>query len=200
MPSRSHRRSGPLLKWLNRRKKSAEPLTGVFFRVAGPRHTTADEIVSGMGAFIAGGRWNPIREMKVVYLSREPETALRESLEHFRYHRLPISNALPKVTVAVEVKLERVLDLTKPEISSQMPIGIPEFLAEDWRALMSRGVESGSQALGWAAFSAGFQGLFVPSKPDPDGVNILVFPENLTRTSRLEVMNASELDKLGKPP
>jgi RES domain-containing protein len=152
MPRRPHPRSADLLKWVNRRKTSSESLTGEFYRVAGPHHTTADEIVSGVGAFIAGGRWNPIDEMKVVYLSREPETALSEALENFRYHGLPISNALPKVTVAIALKLDRVLDLTKAAIASGMPIGMAEFLAEDWRALMARDVEAGSQALGWAAF------------------------------------------------
>ena len=175
MPGSPHPRSAELLKWLSRRKNSAKPLKGEFCRVAGPRHTTADQIVSGMGAFIAGGRWNLIGEMKVVYLSQEPETALKEALENFRYHGLPISNALPKVTVAVAVKLERVLDLTKAAIASRMPIGMAEFLAEDWRALMARGVEPSSQALGWATYSAGFQGSIVPSKPDANGVNLLVF-------------------------
>jgi RES domain-containing protein len=187
----AHPRSAELLSWLNRRKQSAKPLAGEYYRVAGPRHTTAGEIVSGVGAFIAGGRWNPIGEMKVVYLSKEPETALRESLASFRYHNLPISDALPKITVAVAVKLERVLNLSKHAT-------VTEFLGEDWRALMARGVEAGSQALGWAAFAAGLQGLIVPSKPDPTGVNLIVFPENLTRRCRLEVMNAAELDKLGK--
>ena len=71
------------------------------YRVAGPRHTTAAEIVSGEGAHLGGGRWNPVGQMKVVYLSRDPETAMKEALEHFRYHALPISAALPKVIVAV---------------------------------------------------------------------------------------------------
>jgi hypothetical protein len=73
-----------------------------------------------------------------------------------------------------------------------------ELLAEDWRALMSNNAESGSQAVGWATFAAGFQGLKVPSKPDPGGVNVLIFPENLTRNCRLQVLNAKDLEKLGK--
>lgn len=101
-----------------------------------------------------------------VLLPQEPETATHEALEHFRYHGLPISSALPKVMVAVRVKID---------------------------------MESASQALGWAAYAAGFQGLRVPSKADPKGANVLVFPQNLTRRCRLEVMNADDLDKLGKP-
>src|SRR5262245_64156948 len=199
MPRRPHLRSAIFLKWFSRQRHLALPVDGEFYRVAGPRYTTADDIVSGMGAFIAGGRWNPIGEMKVVYLSQEPETAMTEALEHFRYHLLPISQALPKVMVAVAVRIDRLLDLTDPAVVAGLPIPMAELLAEDWRALMATKVEPGSQAVGWATFAAGFQGLKVPSKPAPDGINLLVFPENVTRQCRLEVLNASDLEKLGKP-
>ena len=112
MALKQHPRSADFLKWFTTNKKEATPLEDIFFRVAGPRHTTAAEIVSGIGAQKAGGRWNPIGEMRVVYLSREAETALREAFEHYRYFNLPVSQALPKVVVSVAVKLERVLDLT----------------------------------------------------------------------------------------
>lgn len=199
MPRGSRPRSAVFLKWFSRTRSLAQTLDMEVYRVAGPRHTTANDIVSGVGAFLAGGRWNPIGEMKVVYLSQTPETAMMEALEHCRYYGVPISNAFPKVTVAVSVVLERFLDLTDANLFASLPISILELIAEDWRALMSRNLESASQSLGWAAFAAGLQGLRVPSKPDPAGVNILIFPENLTSTCSLEVLNADDLDKLGRP-
>jgi RES domain-containing protein len=137
--------------------------------------------------------------MKVVYLSRQPETAMTEALEHFRYHQLPIAPALPKVLVAVAVRLDRLLDLTDPDVARGLPVAMAELLAEDWRALMAGGVEPGSHAVGAAASAAGIQGLMVPSKPAPGGVNLVVFPENLDRHCHLEVLNAKDLEKLGKP-
>jgi RES domain-containing protein len=198
MPRQLHHRSAPLLKWFARNQNLAQPFDAELYRVAGPRHTTAAAIVSGMGAFLVGGRWNPVGEMRVVYLSSEPETATQEALEHFRYNRIPISHGLPKVIVAVHVKVERFLDLTDAAISASLPVAMPQLLAEDWRARLAKNLESASQAVGWAAFTAGFQGFKVPSKPDPKGTNVLVFPENLTRTCRLEVLNADALEKLGK--
>lgn len=200
MTFRPHPRSSALLKWLRRTTHAVHVLEGEYYRVAGPRHTTGSEIVSGTGAFIAGGRWNPVGEMKAVYLSRKPETAMKEALEHFRYHGLPISTGLPKVVVAVAVRINRLLDLTAQDSTAALPIPMPDLLAEDWRALMASRMESGSQAVGWAAFTAGIQGLMVPSKPDPTGLNLVVFPENLDRDSRLEVLNARDLEKLGQPP
>jgi RES domain-containing protein len=197
MPS-PHPRSAAFLKWFSLKRDRAQELDIEAYRVAGPRHTTASEIVSGTGAYLAGGRWNPVGDMKVVYLSHSPETATREALEHFRYYGLPISSALPKVIVAVRVKIERCLDLTDPAIAFDLPISIPELLAEDWRAMMARNAEPASQAVGWAAFATGFQGVKVPSRPDPTGTNLLVFSELLLKGNQLEVLNAEELDKLGR--
>jgi len=169
------------------------------YRVAGPRHTTAAEIVSGTGAFFAGGRWNAPQSMNVVYLSRAPETAVHESNEHRRYYRLPLWEAMPKVMVAVRVDTEHVLDLTDPVNSASLPETMPNLMAEDWRAVMGRGDEPTAQAMGRAAFEAGLQGLVVPSKPDPNGANLLIFPDRLGANCRLEVLNAGELEKLGRP-
>lgn len=199
MSSTTHPRFTELLKWAVRMAGECVEFEAELFRVAGPRHTSAKEIVSGIGAFRAGGRWNPIGVMNVVYLSVEPETAMRESLEHFRYNRLPVSKAFPKVTVSVAVKVGKMLDLTNPDLASRLPISLSELMSEDWRALVSRGTQPGSQAVGVACFQAGIQAVQVPSKPDPNGANILVFPETLTGEDRLEVTNADQLDKLGKP-
>ena len=198
MKQREHPRFAEFAAWCAKHASKAKPLTGEFYRVAGPRHTTAKAIVSGIGAFAGGGRWNSPGVMRIVYTSVEPETALREANEHFRYGNMPISKGLPKVIVAFAVTLERVLDFTDATLASVMPESMSSLLAEDWRALMARGEMSSSQAMGRAAFEAGLQGLIVPSKPDPTGVNLLIFPERLTRKCRLKVLNAAELDKLGK--
>ncbi len=64
--------------------------------------------------------------------------------------------------------------------------------------MMAKNAESASQAVGWAAFAAGFQAVKIPSRPEPMGTNLLVFPELLVKGNLLEVLNADELDKLGR--
>ena len=195
-----HPRSSKLLKWFVRERNLGVPLSGTYYRAAGPRHTTAKDIVSGIGASKAGGRWNSIStEMKVVYLSREPETALWEANEHYRYYGLPLSDGLPRVIVAVQVDIDRVLDFTNDFIADTLPATLATVMLEDWRAIMSRGAEATSQAMGWAVFAAGFQGMLVPSKTDPNGINLLVFPDSLGKTNKLVVRNHEVLDKLGRP-
>jgi RES domain-containing protein len=196
---REHPRSGEFSVWFAKQKSHAKPLLGEYYRVAGPRYTTAKEIISGTGAFIAGGRWNPPDVMNVVYVSDESETALREANEHFRYHNLPVWTGMPRVIVAVRATLGAVLDFTADEVAAALPEPMNSLLAEDWRAIMSRGNEATTQAMGRAAFGAGLEGLLVPSKPDATHVNLMVFPRCFAKSSKLEVLNADELDKLGRP-
>jgi len=194
---RAHPRSAEFLAWFHARKSDAKHLTADYYRAAGPRYTTAGEIVSGVGASLGGGRWNPPGAMRVVYLSREPETALREANEDFRYHGVPILNGFPKVIVAVGLVLRSVLDLTSATAFETLPGGAAAFFAEDWRAVMARGHEATTQAFGRASFASGLHGVLLPSKPEPGGVNLIVFPARLTKKWRVIVLNAAELDKLG---
>ncbi len=41
--------------------------------------------------------------------------------------------------------------------------------------------------------------MLVPSKTDPNGINLLVFPDSLGKTNKLAVLNHDVLDKLGRP-
>jgi RES domain-containing protein len=147
---------------------------------------------------MGGGRWNPPRVMNVVYLSRAPETAMYEANEHRRYFGLPLWEGMPKVTVAVQLDVDLMLDLTDAAISADLPEPMANLLAEDWRAVMERGEEPTTQAMGRAALKAGLKGLIVPSKPHPKGVNLIVFPDALEGANVLEVLNPKELKKLGK--
>jgi RES domain-containing protein len=196
MRLKAHPRYAVYKAWFRSEARRATRLEAELYRVAGPRHTTASELLAGVGAFKGGGRWNPPRVMRVIYLSFAPETAMREANEHSRYHRIPMSKGMPKVTVAVRVVVEAVLDLTK---AGAFPEPMANLMAEDWRAVMARMDESTTQAVGRAACAAGLQGLVVPSKPDPGGTNVLIFPENLTILSAMAVLNPELLKKLGKP-
>ena len=66
----------------------------------------------------------------------------------------------------------------------------------DWRKEVKDGVLPVTQAIGQAAFEAGLEGLIVPSAAQLDGFNVLVFPANLKKGSKIQVLDA---DFLGSP-
>ena len=197
MKLKAHPRYDQFKQWFDDHRADAGRLAETYHRTAGPTRATAEEIVDGLGAFNGGGRWNPPGVMKVVYLSREPETSMHEANAKARRYGLPLD--MPKVTVAVRVEVELALDLTLAAIGRILPETMPNLLAEDWEAVMNAGDEPTAQAMGRAAFGAGLQGLVVPSSADPKGLNLVIFPQRFAKGCVLRVLNPELLEKLGYP-
>jgi hypothetical protein len=85
----------------------------------------------------------------------------------------------PKVLVGVQLKLEKVVDLTNPHgVRAQPWLPLNELLAEDWRKVNDAGHESQSQAFGRAAHDAGAEALLAPSARVRGGANLVYFPES----------------------
>jgi RES domain-containing protein len=172
---------------LHGEKEKAAPWTGVIYRSTSPRHFTPTGVLSGEGSSWRGGRWNPLG-IKAVYGSLTPETAMTETLRHYRYYEIPIMDAMPKVFVAIKISVQRSLDLTSSDTLGNLGVSLGEILDEDWRAKCKRMEESLTQAIGRAAFSTGFEALIAPSSEDGTGTNVIVYPDALSAASRFEVM------------
>ena len=182
--------------WCESRRAFASKIAGKHFRVAGPRYTSAADIVSGIGGYKANGRWCRRGTTRLLYLSEAPETALAESNEHARRNGLPLWEQMPKVVTAVDVVAGAALDLTDAAVITGIPFSLPTLMSDDWRAANARGEESLTQALGRAALAAGFDGLRVPSKPDPNGTNLVIFVRS--KGLKVTLLNPDLLEKLGR--
>jgi RES domain-containing protein len=146
--------------------------SGTTYRSCTPKYATEDGLLNGEGSKRYGARWNP-RDIAVVYAADSPETAMAESLAHFRYFSIPVHSAMPRVFVAIEMKLKRVVDLRESNVRQRLHVS--------------------NDTIGQAAFEAGVEGLIVPSAAQPDGFNVLAFPENLKKGSKLQILNADSL-------
>ncbi|HLW65477.1 MAG TPA: RES family NAD+ phosphorylase, partial [Gemmataceae bacterium] len=94
---------------------------GVVYRSTSPKYASEADLVTGRGSAQFGGRWNPIG-IAAVYASLTPETAMAETLASNRYYGLPVEDAMPRVFVAVRVRLKRVLDLRDRTIRRRLQI------------------------------------------------------------------------------
>ncbi len=171
---------------------SAVPFEGVVYRSSTPKYATETDLLTGEGSRIMGGRWNP-KGVAVVYASLTPETAMAETLAHNRYNGVPVEDAMPRVFVAIAVKLGQVLDLREGSIRRRVRVSDATIRTVDWRREVYHGREPITQRFGRAAHAAGWEGLIVPSAADPDGHNLLLFPERLGATSTVAVLNAARL-------
>lgn len=173
---------------------TAEPFAGVLLRSTSIEHARIEDLLNGEGARRFGGRWNPVG-LAAVYGSTTPETALAEALAHCRYYGIPVQQALPRVFVAIDVRLQAVLDLTRGDIRRRLGVAFRRMVGVDWRCEMHDGAMPLTQRIGRAAAEAGLEGLLVPSAAERRGVNLVVFPQNLRNGSAIAVIEAHRLPR-----
>ena len=83
----------------------------------------------------------------------------------------------------MRLRATRVLDLREGALRRRLRLSLAAIRATDWRRENRQGREAPTQAWGAVLAAAGFEAVVVPSAAAPTGVNVLVFPANLTAGS-----------------
>ena len=154
---------------------------GFAFRQQSPRH----DPLSGEGARIMGGRFNPPESFPVLYLCTTRGCAVAEFRRFASRHPIGAEGFLPRVLYEYDVAFASVLDLTDAQVLADFELE-PEHLVDDDRAL--------TQQLGELAHQFGYQALLRESATGVDAV-LAVFTDNL-RSGRLEPRIAERWETL----
>jgi RES domain-containing protein len=147
--------------------ESASPLEGQFFRSVELAYGHPDDVISGEGTRLYGGRFvKP--GMRAVYGSADEETAFKESAA--RFNRLAGRGgarftAYPRITYVIAVRIATLVDLTVTRVP---------------RALLTPCLDpndvTASQQVGEFLRSQGVQAIMFPSAiPGFTGRNVVVF-------------------------
>lgn len=168
------------------------PVRGVVFRSVPLEFAKPAQIVDGVGAMKTGGRWNPPANMRALYCSLNPGTAAEESMRLFEVAGLKRGSLKPRLIVGIRYRLRFVIDLTKV-LAMVRFADLPELLEEGWQQLNEKGLESRGQALGRALFDSGVEGIMVPSARVVGAMNLVVFPENLLKSTQQTVLEQADL-------
>lgn len=191
---RDHPEFDRLARRVQRCLSLATSWRGTLFRSASPRYANKDDIITGAGSKAAGARWNPPGRFRTVYTSLHVETAVTEALAHFRHYGLPAARAMPRVIVALDAQLQRVLDLTDGRVRRMLGVSASRLLGEPWREMQKKGREALTQAIGRVAYGTNLEGILVPSAAHRGGTNLIVFPANLDPpASWLKIINRDQL-------
>lgn len=172
----------------------ASSWSGTIYRTAGVEFATEQELLSGMGSQIHGGRWNP-PGFRAVYGCLEVETSFSESLAHSQYFGIPVEETLPVATAAAQVSLQWVVNLREAKIRQELKVSLKRMRGEDWRKEQEQGREALTQAIGRAAFEARLEAILAPSSVRKTAPNIVVFPQNLDQSSILQPINPQRLPR-----
>ena len=135
-----------------------------------------EEIASDRGAFFGGGRYNVPEQFGALYLGESLE-AVRAEVARRRAPKAPM------VLGVFEVTLNRVCDLTNPEIRNRLGLQADNLVKDDW---------SLTQEVAIVVREAGFEGILAPSAAGPY-VNLIVFSDRLLPDSRVD--HLAEQDK-----
>lgn len=189
---RTHPDSPKLARGLARAALHAGQWSGEAFRATSVEYANRDDLLTGLGAKINGGRWNPPKSFATVYTSLTPETALAEYLAQARHFGFPDSTAMPYVMAGLEVALQKVLDLTDGAVRKALGVSLARMTDKSWRAAKKH--ESLTQAVGRLCFEAEFEGILVPSSALPGSANLLIFPGNLVAPAGyVRIVNRNKL-------
>jgi len=140
-------------------------LVGEGFRHLSPRH----DPLSGEGARLHGGRFNPPGSFPVLYVCRTRACVAAELRELGKRQAIGVDDLLPRYLYHYEVSIDRVLDLTDAEVQAELGLS-PEILTgSEWRTC---------QDLGATAHSLGARAILSPSATGVDEV-LAVFLQNL---------------------
>jgi len=158
-----HPRSSELAAALKNCLTWAEAWEGTAYRFVTLQYANRQDLLSGAGSRRNGARWNPPGEFNVIYGSLDPETAMAESLGTFSAFGVPPEKARPRVFVAIQLKLQAVLDLTTAQAGATHRIEFKQLAKENWQDLQNRGDESLSQAIGRTCWELRLEAILVPS-------------------------------------
>ncbi len=176
--------------------KAQRPWRGTSYRVTTLRYAHAEDILSGEGSYQFGGRWNAPGSVRAVYGSLSDVAAVAESRSMADYAGIPYPFRTPRLLVAIEFDLARVVKLTDPISCAALEFLLDEASQEDWRRLDEDGLESLTQAFGRACFDSGLNGILAPSARVPDAVNVVYFPGNRTGPTEAVICESEQLDRI----
>lgn len=140
---------------------------GKLYRALNPIY--AREPLSGRGAELYGGRFNP-RGMPALYTSLSVMTALREANQ--------VGSLQPTTLVSYEAAIEAVFDTRDTDRLAAEGLDAPALADPSWRDQMRSDGEAKTQAFARRQIAAGYNGLLVRSfavGATPDDLNVVLW-------------------------
>lgn len=141
------------------------PFAGDCWRHLSPRH----DPLSGEGARMAGGRFNPPASFPVLYICRTRSCAVAELRRFGDRQIIGVEGLLPRYLYRYAIELDRVLDLTDDNVRAGIGVGLDVLTGADWTAC---------QQLGTTAQGLGVQAILSPSATGVDEI-LAVFVQHV---------------------
>lgn len=157
-----------------------ETYRGVLYRSTSPGY----DVLSGEGARVKGGRWNPPGSFPCIYTATDPSGAALEVYRTARKFGVAVETLLPRHLTTLRAKLGRVLNLCTPTSLEALGLNGAVLTDDDLRIC---------QAVGDAAHYLGFEGILAPSAAGP-AATVAIFPNSLRSSSSISIAGTELFD------
>ncbi|MCO6188274.1 RES family NAD+ phosphorylase [Rhizobium sp. L1K21] len=154
---------------------------GKLYRALNPVY--AREPLSGKGAALYGGRFNP-KGTPALYTALSVMTAIRESNQ--------IGHLQPTTLVSYEADMENIFDSRDEAALDAHQFSTAQLAAEDWRERMLLDGEAPIQTFARRLMDAGYHGLLVRSfarGAKPDDLNMVLWKWSADAPHRLRLID-----------
>ena len=142
--------------------------------------------LSGEGARIHGGRWNPPDSFPVLYTAPDPATCLAELARAAERQGLRAVDLLPRVLVSYDVELTRLLDLIDDAVLEGLGLRAGDLLGDDLRR---------TQSIGAAALLVGFEAIRAESAARRGSATLPIFVTGLRAGSSLVPVDSEAVER-----
>ena len=137
----------------------------------------ARDPLSGIGARILGGRWNPPESFSVLYLGLDSDVVAAEFRRMAARQRRELADFLPRRLYTYEINLGAVLQVIDAAVRDELGLTTEALAADELGAC---------QEVGAAAHYAGFEAVLAPSATSR-GTALALFMDNLQADSSVTV-------------
>jgi len=156
---------------------SVDRLPATDFAARAFRHQAAlYDPLSGRGARINGGRWNPPNSFSVLYLALDEATVALEFHRHAARQGRSVSDFLPRTLYAYDLTLQNILDLRDEEARRAVSVTMTQIASDDLGPC---------QHIGEAAQHVGREGILAPSATGSGSV-LAVFLDSISAGSSID--------------
>ena len=162
---------------------SSMEFSGLVYRI----HATDKDALDAAASKEFGGRWNKANKFGALYASLTKETAQAEHTSQLLKRGLTPGDLSHRLITTIQVHMTQVLDLTDPDRQKEFGITKSELESDEVPG-REKILEVSEKAR-----AQGYEAILSPSARFPNGKNLNIFPDKLSKKSSLKVIKSERL-------
>ena len=162
---------------------SSMEFSGLVYRI----HAADKDALDTVASKKLGGRWNRANKFGALYASLTKETAQAEHTSQLLKRGLTPGDLSYRLITTIQAHMTQVLDLTDPDRQKEFGLTKAE-LESDEEACRRKLLEVSEKAR-----TKGYEAILSPSARFPNGKNLNIFPDKLSKKSTLKIIKSERL-------